>query len=173
MAVVIEGRRRVEVGGVALAVLAVIAGAVLWSNALQYHAVFLAPSSRLMELEKIGSTYSGQGPALLTEFEPYAARHFLRGLNGEAASELRVHPVHLRGAPGREAHFGVSPDLDEIKLDESSALKANAVQSRMSAILANFALLQRQAQDLPRVQEAPSRQPRRPVRAELFGVQQQ
>ena len=37
---------------------------------------------------------------------------------------------------------------DEIKLDESSSLKAAAIQSRMSAILANFALLQRQAQDL-------------------------
>jgi hypothetical protein len=37
---------------------------------------------------------------------------------------------------------------DEIKLDESSALRAAAIQSRMSAILANFALLQRQAQDL-------------------------
>lgn len=37
---------------------------------------------------------------------------------------------------------------DEIKLDEPSALRAAAIQSRMSAILANFALLQRQAQDL-------------------------
>ena len=37
---------------------------------------------------------------------------------------------------------------DEIKLDESGTLKAVAIQSRMSAILANFALLQRQAQDL-------------------------
>ena len=37
---------------------------------------------------------------------------------------------------------------DEIKLDESGALRAAAIQSRMSAILANFALLQRQAQDL-------------------------
>ena len=43
----------------------------------------------------------------------------------------------LRVAPG-----------DEIKLDESGVLKAQAIQSRMSAILANFALLQRQAQDL-------------------------
>ncbi len=40
------------------------------------------------------------------------------------------------------------PSSDEIKLDESGALKAAAIQSRMSAILANFALLQRQAQDL-------------------------
>jgi|ERR1051326_3653148 hypothetical protein len=37
---------------------------------------------------------------------------------------------------------------DELKLDESGVLKASAIQSRMSAILANFALLQRQAQDL-------------------------
>jgi hypothetical protein len=37
---------------------------------------------------------------------------------------------------------------DEIKLDESGALRAAAIQSKMSAILANFALLQRQAQDL-------------------------
>ncbi|MBM3218297.1 MAG: hypothetical protein FJZ38_06355 [Candidatus Rokubacteria bacterium] len=37
---------------------------------------------------------------------------------------------------------------DEIKLDESGSLKASAVQSRMAAILANLALLQRQFQDL-------------------------
>jgi hypothetical protein len=37
---------------------------------------------------------------------------------------------------------------DEIKLDESSALKAAAINSKMQAILANWALLQRQAQDL-------------------------
>jgi hypothetical protein len=40
------------------------------------------------------------------------------------------------------------PPGDEIKLDESSSLRAAAIQSKMSAILANFALLQRQAQDL-------------------------
>jgi hypothetical protein len=36
----------------------------------------------------------------------------------------------------------------EIKLDENTTLKAAALEARMSAILANFALLQRQAQDL-------------------------
>ena len=50
--------------------------------------------------------------------------------------------------PAEPARPGVVPAGDEIKLDESSALKASAVQSKMSAILANFALLQRQAQDL-------------------------
>ena len=120
VAVLIEGGRRMEgraaLGAVAAVPLAVIAAAVLWSNTLQYHAVLLAPSERLTELEKIGSLFSGQVPALLTELEPYAARHFLRGLNAEAASELRVHPVYLR--TGGEAQFGVSPDVDEIRLDQ-------------------------------------------------------
>jgi hypothetical protein len=47
----------------------------------------------------------------------------------------------------RPATPAVAPG-DEIKLDESGSLRAAAIQSRMSAILANFALLQRQAQDL-------------------------
>lgn len=36
----------------------------------------------------------------------------------------------------------------EIKVDEATALKVAALEARMSAVLANFALLQRQAQDL-------------------------
>ncbi|MFI5042335.1 MAG: hypothetical protein ACHQNA_10885, partial [Acidimicrobiales bacterium] len=67
VAVVIESGRRVE-GGV---VLAVLGAAVLWSTATQYHAVLVAPSARLSELETIGAKFSGQGPALLTEFESY------------------------------------------------------------------------------------------------------
>ena len=50
--------------------------------------------------------------------------------------------------PARPATPPAVAPGDEIKLDESGALKAAAIQSRMSAILANFALLQRQAQDL-------------------------
>jgi len=128
VAAAIEGVRRVEVGGAAMAMFAVIAGGVLLSNVMQYHAVILAPSDRLMELEHIGSKYSGQGPGLLTEFEPYGARHFLRGLGGEATSELRVNPVCLRpGSPLPdpesptgciEAAFGTTPNVDEIKLDQ-------------------------------------------------------
>jgi len=41
-----------------------------------------------------------------------------------------------------------SADGAEIKLDESTTLKAAALEARISAVLANFALLQRQAQDL-------------------------
>lgn len=38
--------------------------------------------------------------------------------------------------------------LPEIKLDENTSLKASALESRMAAIVASFALLQRQAQDM-------------------------
>ena len=59
-------------------------------------------------------------------------------VSAASAQTQAPHPADApRVAPG-----------DEIKLDESGALKAAAIQSRMSAILANFALIQRQAQDL-------------------------
>jgi hypothetical protein len=126
-AVLVELGRRL--GGWTLAVpgglvVAVLAAGVLWSNAMQYHAALLAPSARLMELEKIGSKFSGQGPALLTEYEPYSARYFLRGLDAQDASGLRVDPIKLRRYPhcyqdtSGGACNGVSPDVDEIRLDQ-------------------------------------------------------
>ena len=93
-----------------------IAGGVLWSNVMQYHAVLLGPSARLSELETITNKFEGQGPALLTEYEPYGARHLLRGLNAEAPAELRVRNIYLRN--GGYARPGVSPDIDEIRLDQ-------------------------------------------------------
>ncbi len=41
-----------------------------------------------------------------------------------------------------------TPASADIKLDETTTLKAAALEARMSALLANFALLQRQAQDI-------------------------
>jgi hypothetical protein len=123
-------RRQPAFVAVGIAVLAVLGGSVLWSNTMQYHAVQLAPAPRLMELEKIASMYNGQGPALLTEFEPYGARHLLRGLDAEATSELRVRLNCLyKGSPltravkikGKECHepdFGTTPDVGEIRLDQ-------------------------------------------------------
>lgn len=105
-----ERGRRVEAGVAAL----LVGGGVLWSNALQYHQVYVAPRERLAELELIGERFARQGPTLLTEFEPYAARHFLREMDPEAASELRRHFVTLRS--GGVAETGVSPDIDEIRL---------------------------------------------------------
>ena len=66
---------------------------VAWSDSLAYHDVVLAPNARLTELQAIGSTYAGQGPTLENDYDPYGARHFLRKLDAEGASELRVRPV--------------------------------------------------------------------------------
>jgi hypothetical protein len=132
-AVVVETGRRIE-GGV---LLVVMAAAVLWSNTLQYHAVLTAPSARLMELEKIGSKFSGKGPALLTEYEPYSVRHFLRGLDAENTSGLRFHFLCLQrpgvcSSPSTQATNGSSPDIDEIRLDQ--VLLFNTLITRRSGV---------------------------------------
>ena len=95
--------------GIAVA-LCVIAG-VAWSDVLAYRAVNLAPQDRFEELETIGARLAGRGPALMTEFEPYGVRHFLRRADAEGASELRVRNVELRS--GEILGKGAYADLDE------------------------------------------------------------
>ena len=119
-----ESGRRVE----AVAGGAVLLVALVWSNVLQYRDVDLAPSPRLAELSSIGQRFTGQGPTLLGEYEPYGARHFLRGMATEAASELRRRPVYLR--TGGTAPTGSSPDLDELEL--SSVLPYRTIVLRRS-----------------------------------------
>lgn len=99
------------VGG---ALIAVVAGGVLWSAVVAYGGVSLAPYSQLHDLEQIGERFAGQGPALMTEYNPYGARHFLRDLDGEAASELRERTVPLRG--GGVVEKGYSADTDELDM---------------------------------------------------------
>jgi hypothetical protein len=107
----VAGGRRVEAGVLAAAVV----GGVLWSNALAYHDVWLAPSARLAELEQIGKRYSGDGPTLMTEFEVYGARHFLRNMDAETTSELRRHTIPLlNGQPLDPQQYA---DIDRFQLD--------------------------------------------------------
>jgi hypothetical protein len=84
--------RRVE-GAVAVGIIVLGIG---WSNILAFGDVTLAPREQLSELEAIGHRFDGQGPALMTEYQPYGARHFLRGLDAEGASELRRRVIPLR-----------------------------------------------------------------------------
>jgi hypothetical protein len=95
-------------------VLGLLLAGVLWSNALGYHGVNLAPYEQLRELEAIGEEYEGEGPALMTEYNPYGARHFLRNLDAEGASELRAREVPLR--EGGELEKGDWGDTDQIEL---------------------------------------------------------
>jgi hypothetical protein len=116
---------------------AVVAGGVLWSNALQYHDAYLAPRSQLAELEPIGNRFAGDGPALMTEYQPYGVRHFLRKLDPEGASELRVRPVPLRN--GQLLSKGYSANLDDFQLDailvyRTLVLRRSPVESRPPSV---------------------------------------
>jgi hypothetical protein len=78
-----ESRRR----GLALLawlVVAVIAGGVLYGNAIIYHDTTLAPAARYHDLAAIGKRYAGQGPTLFPAFDEYA-EYFLRAEQGSSS----------------------------------------------------------------------------------------
>ena len=115
-------------------VLIAIAGGVLWSNALAYRDVNLAPRDQLAELETIGHRIAGQGPTLMTEYEPYGVRHFLRDADPEGASELRRRRVPLLSGAGA-LHKGMTADTDAFQLDgllvyRTLVLRRSPFQSR-------------------------------------------
>ena len=103
----VQSGRRIE-GAI---VIAAIAGGVLWSNVLAYHEVSLAPRDQLAELEQIAGKYRGEGPMLMTEYQPYGVRHFLRHDDAEGASELRSHVIPLVG--GDSLPKGGYADIDQ------------------------------------------------------------
>jgi hypothetical protein len=98
--------QRVRVPLSAVAVAAIGAG-VLWSNALAYREVDLAPHARFAELERIGKRIDGQGPTLTTEYEFWGVRHFLRDAQPNGASLLSRKLVLLR--PSALFEHGRSP----------------------------------------------------------------
>ena len=86
---------------------AAIAAGVIWSNALGYRDAVLAPHGQLAELERIGELTAGEGPTLMTEYEPYGVRHFLRDGEPEGVSELRRRTIPLLdGSLVREGRVG-------------------------------------------------------------------
>jgi hypothetical protein len=114
-------------------VLALLLAGVLWSNALGYHDVNLAPYDQLRELESIGGEFAGEGPTLMTEYQPYGVRHFLREADAEGASELRFRPIPL--VEGDELEKGEWGDTDQIELPSlltyrTLVLRRNPEQSR-------------------------------------------
>jgi hypothetical protein len=79
---------------------------------LAYRDVNLAPREQLAELERIGDRFDGTGPALMTEYQPYGVRHFLRDLDPEGASELRRRRVPV--ASGGVLDQGEWIDTDDL-----------------------------------------------------------
>ena len=84
----------------------------LVANVLAYDDAWLAPRPQLAELERIGEEYAGEGPALMTEYQAYGVRHFLRDLDAEGASELRRRQIPRRD--GSEAPKGAWSDTDQL-----------------------------------------------------------
>jgi hypothetical protein len=76
---------------------ALVAGAVLYGNAIIYHDTSLAPAARYYDLAAIGKRYVGQGPVLFPLFDEYS-EYFLRN---EHETDL-VNPSYGRFplAPG-------------------------------------------------------------------------
>jgi hypothetical protein len=103
--------RRVEAAVAAVA----ITGGVVWSNALAYHDVLLAPRSPLRELESIGKRFAGEGPTLTTDRQIYGIRHFLRNMAPESPSAFRRHVIPLRN--GHSVPNRGYADIDEFQLD--------------------------------------------------------
>ena len=108
----VDSRKELKALGLALLIVPV---GVLASNALAYHETYLAPRAQLVELEQIGEDFAGQGPALMTEYQAYGVRHFLRNVDAEGASELRRRQVPL--LDGSTAEKGAWADTDELVLD--------------------------------------------------------
>jgi len=97
-----------------LLVLLAIAGGVLWSNVLAYHDVTLAPRARLAELAQIGGLLAGEGPTFINEFEPYAARHFVR--RSAPVEPAQYRPVALPLRDGVLLTRSAWADLDSFPL---------------------------------------------------------
>jgi len=109
-----ESRRR---GLVALSwlVAVVIAGGVLYGNAVTYHDISLAPAARYHELAAIGKRYAGQGPTLFPAFDEYA-EYFLR--QEQATSTVNPAYGEFALAPGvvEPGGVGFALDLNQIRL---------------------------------------------------------
>jgi hypothetical protein len=95
-------------------ILVLLAGGVLWSNALAYRDVLLAPRARLAELQHIGGLLSGDEPTLLNEYEIYGNVHFLRA--GAPVGPADYRPVQLALRDGTLLTKSAWADLDSFPL---------------------------------------------------------
>jgi hypothetical protein len=118
---------------------ALITGGILWSNALAYHDVTLAPRGQLRELERIDERFGGQGPTLLTEFDPYAVRHFLRdtdvhGLAGLKGVLIPLSSGHVYQGTGNELNIDTeSYDIDALLAYRTIVRRHNPASSYPSS----------------------------------------
>jgi hypothetical protein len=95
---------------VVIVLASLVASGVVVSDAFTYKNVSIAPYAQQDELRNIGYMFAGQGPTLMTEYSVYGSRYFLRNVEAEAASELRVHLIPTRD--GSQVPRGSAADID-------------------------------------------------------------
>ena len=95
-------------------VIAALGGGVLWSNALAYHDVTLAPRAPLRELQHINKLIAGKGPTFMNMYEVYADRHFLR--EGAPVEPAEYRSVTLPLREGTALTESAWADLDSFPL---------------------------------------------------------
>jgi len=125
---------------------AIVAGGVLYGNALAYHDTTLAPTDRFRDLERIGDRYVGDGPALYTDFEE-DAEYLLRreGAVGIVDPPSRRVPLKRPGSRTRTDELGYSLDLDQLTLPyvQSFSLTVRRVGPERSRPPSNWKLVER------------------------------
>ena len=103
----------------------------IWSNALAYHHVTLAPYAQFRELQQVGDPFAGQGPALINEYQPYGARHFLRA-HGPGEPGGAAPPADPAAAAASILPKGGYADLDQFQL--SALLVYRTIVTRTSPV---------------------------------------
>jgi hypothetical protein len=99
-----------------------VGGGVLWTDVRAYHDATITPHARHQELADIAGRFSAERPALMTEYDPWGARWFLRGMQGEGASELRYRVVPL--LDGSQTPKTTTADVDRYQLGGLLAYRA-------------------------------------------------
>lgn len=96
-------------------VVAVLAGAVLYGNAITYHDTTLAPAARYYNLAAIGKRYAGQGPTLYPAFDEYA-EYFLREEDGTSSENPAKGEFDLAPGVVEPNGIGFSLNLNQFSL---------------------------------------------------------
>jgi hypothetical protein len=92
----------------------VIAGGVLYGNALIYHDTTLAPGARYHDLAAVASRYAGHGPTLDPYFDEYA-EYFLRGQGGSTLVNPANFGLAVRpGVPAPPGGQSFGWDLNQL-----------------------------------------------------------
>lgn len=92
-----------------------IAGGILFSDAIQYHDLPLAPTARYDEMASLNARFAGQGPALFTDFDEYAM-YELRSLDIGGPDFLNPPPALIATSEGHS-------DSVDLELAKPAALK--------------------------------------------------